>query len=274
MIERDALITQITDLGEDYFSIEASCPDMTPLARPGHFLNVLIKDQTDVLLRRPLAFFDVDGELIKLFIKRVGRGTGWLSQRKSGDVLSLVGPLGKGLFEERGARRIIMVAGGVGLAPLYYFLTTHRNTSFQKVMFYGARSGDKIFYQNELRSLTDECYFVTDDGTLGAQGRVTEELERYFEQCGVSDDDLIMACGPNFMLKAVVAIADRYDVACQLSLESYMGCGAGVCLSCVLPARNYEHDGERFFKLCTEGPVIDSKRIDPIFFEESYATHY
>ena len=265
MIKVQSKITSVTHLGDDYAVVELHCPQVAPLCKPGHFVNIRCDK---VLLRRPIAVLDVEGEVIKFFIQKTGEGTRWITSRKPGDILDIVGPLGKGLFETNNAKRVILVAGGVGLAPLYYYLSDAKKYNIETLLFYGARTAGRIFFQHELMKLADRCVFVTEDGTMGKKGRVTDELKRFYFESGAGSADMIMACGPKFMLREVVAFADSEDVPCQVSLESYMGCGAGVCLSCVIPAKKHEYEAEVYIKLCTDGPVLDSKLIDNTFFEE------
>jgi dihydroorotate dehydrogenase electron transfer subunit len=254
-----ASIASVRELGSAYFFIEACCPHIAKHARPGHFINVRCGS---VLLRRPLAVFSVDGSSIGIFFKAQGKGTSWLAQRRAGEEIDILGPLGKGLFDENNAKRVILVAGGVGLAPLYFYLKYNFHSGAKKILFYGARNANTIFFQNELIDMTDECFFVTEDGSLGEKGLVNEELRRYFLTYSPQDGDLIMTCGPNAMIKEIISFAESENIPCQVSLESYMGCGCGVCLSCVIPAENPEQAGESYFRLCTEGPVVDSKKID------------
>jgi dihydroorotate dehydrogenase electron transfer subunit len=273
VIQTRAIVTNIRDLGADYFLLEVESPEIAGASKPGHFVNVLIQDSARVVLRRPIAVFDVKSNRVQLLVKSIGEGTRWISLREPGDVVNLLGPLGKGLFDKTDAKRVIMVAGGVGLAPLYYYLTYYKELNIKTVLFYGARNAKSILFQNELLELTDECVFVTEDGSLGEKGLVTDELRRYYLEHGTAEGDVVFACGPKFMLKQVVDFADAEHIECFVSLESFMGCGAGVCLSCVIPARHYSQDGDKYFKLCTDGPVINSNIIDKRYFEESYAGH-
>jgi len=267
LISVGATILSISGLGEDYFFLEAECPDIVSLPQPGNFVNLRIGDSSGILLRRPLGIFDIEGKSIKFFFKRLGKGTSWLADRRPGEKLDLIGPLGKGIFNPGNAKRIIVVAGGTGIAPLHYFLKYYRNHPSQKILFYGARTKNRIFFQNELLAIAGKCVFVTEDGKLGEMGLVSEELKRYYLTFGPGENDLIIACGPKPMLKEVVEFAELERIACQVSLESYMGCGTGVCLSCVVPAKSYNNAGQSFFRLCTEGPVVDSGIIDKKFFE-------
>ena len=268
MFQAKSVLENIKALGEDYYLLELNCPEIAKIARPGHFVNVRITGVQFVILRRPLAVFDVTGSTIKFFMKVAGRGTQWMSQLRPGKELDIVGPLGKGLFEINFAKRIILVAGGVGLAPLYYFLSYYNNENVEKILFYGARKNSHLFFQNELISLTDQCYFVTEDGSLGEKGMVNEELRKFFLLSEPRSDDLIMTCGPNPMIKEIVKFAHSEKIACQVSLESYMGCGTGVCLSCVVPSNDVLDEGEKYFQVCCEGPVVDSRRIDESFFDK------
>ncbi|MCD6461082.1 dihydroorotate dehydrogenase electron transfer subunit, partial [bacterium] len=123
MFQTKAVLKNISELGSDYFLLELNCPDIAKSALPGHFVNIRVTGVPSVILRRPLAVFDVSGNVLKLFMKVAGKGTKWISQCRQGTEFDMIGPLGKGLFEINSHRRIILVAGGVGLAPLYYFLT-------------------------------------------------------------------------------------------------------------------------------------------------------
>ncbi|MCD6460788.1 dihydroorotate dehydrogenase electron transfer subunit, partial [bacterium] len=152
--------------------------------------------------------------------------------------------------------------------PLYYFLTYNKNKNIEKILFYGARESSHIYFQNELISLTDKCYFVTEDGLLGEKGMVNEELRKFFILSEPRGDDLIMACGPKPMIKEIINFAHSEKIKCLVSLESYMGCGTGVCLSCVVPSNDLLEAGEKYFQVCCEGPVVDSRRINPDFFEK------
>ena len=259
MNQTSATITAIRDLGAGYFHLETTCPEIAQQAQPGHFINVRCES---VLLRRPLAVFSVDASTIGIFFKACGKGTSWLSQRRAGDQINIVGPLGKGLFEENNAKRVILVAGGVGLAPLYFYLQYNQKSPAKKILFYGARNAQTVFFQNELLDMADESYFVTEDGSLGEKGLVNEELRRFYLTEEPQDGDVVMTCGPNAMIKTIISFAESENLPCQVSLESYMGCGCGVCLSCVIPAADPNQEGESYFRLCTEGPVVDSKRID------------
>ncbi|MCB1196378.1 dihydroorotate dehydrogenase electron transfer subunit [bacterium] len=267
MIVSQSSVVSVTSLSADYFVIAFDAPQIAPLCKPGHFLNFRIENNYDILLRRPMAVFDVDGSIVKSLIKVVGKGTRWLSQRRVGDQLNVIGPLGNGFFDAQNARRIFIVAGGVGLAPLYFYLKKARSFSVETIFFYGARTANHLLFIDDLQEFSTQCVFITEDGSFGEKGLSTDILESYCEKVNLSaQNDIVMSCGPNPMLFRVAQFAESKQIPCQVSLESYMGCGGGVCLSCVIPARSYEQDGQAFFKLCTDGPVIDSRRIDMKFF--------
>lgn len=260
MIQTMAEVVGIENLGNGYVVLSTECSEIAKDAVPGHFVNIKINGVPDVLLRRPICIFCVDGDIVKFFVKLVGKGTEWLGSRSIGDKIDMIGPLGKGVFNDDGAERVVLVAGGVGLAPLFYYLTYNKKSDKKTVLFYGARTKEEICFKGELAELVDEVFFSTEDGSLGEKGFVTDAINK--ASLDFTKDDLMMICGPKPMLKSVIAFAESVKVSCQVSLENYMGCGTGVCLSCAIPVLEYDSEGQRYRRVCADGPVMDSSIID------------
>ena len=257
MIQTTAKVVEAKKFSNGFAVVSVRCPQIAKDALPGHFVNILAEP---VFLRRPIGIFDVQGDIVKFFVKIVGKGTEWLADRSEGDSLDMIGPLGKGIFDDQKAERVILVAGGVGLAPLFFYLTHNDKSDKKKILFYGARTKEEICFVDELGELTDYLFFATEDGSFGEKGFVTDSMRNV--SLDFKEGDLIMTCGPKPMLKSVIDFSESVGVTCQVSLENYMGCGTGVCLSCAIPVLDYDSDGQKYRRVCADGPVMDSSIID------------
>lgn len=250
----DAEIIKNERLSDDIFLMTAHAPDIAVAAQPGQFcmLSVNGNNRSDPLLRRPLSIFDTaDNGDISFLYKVIGRGTAVLSQKKNGDSLKILGPLGKGFrLEHIGPR--ILAGGGMGVVPLH-FLAKRLKSSFSVIL--GAKTMNEIlpimatFETSAMRLLV-----ATEDGSLGERGLVTTLLEKELK---VHGRGLIQTCGPWPMMRAVHSLAIKFETACEVSLEARMACGIGACLGCAVKKciGGYLH-------VCKDGPVTDSTEID------------
>lgn len=257
-----------TEVSPGYFRMRMTAPPPLLSCRPGEFLMLRIADSLDPLLRRPFGIFDVGTfqtpytdcgtqTWLEILYKVVGKGTRKLSLLHGGDTLDILAPLGRGFMVEEGGE-LILVGGGIGLAPLHF--VARRYADSRKVRLYaGGRTREDILCITEFERLGVETYVATDDGSLGERGFVTEVLSRDLENRG--EGGTIMACGPMPMLAAVSRIAAEQGVPCQVSLEGYMACGVGACLGCVVPGRNHSPETPDYRCVCKEGPVFPSTEI-------------
>jgi dihydroorotate dehydrogenase electron transfer subunit len=265
-----SLILANVEVSPGYWRMRMTAPPAACQAMPGQFVMVRVRDAIDPLLRRPFGIFDLGTFVteftdcgrqtyLEILFKVVGKGTAILSALQPGDHLDILGPLGKGFIPGAPAGEKILVGGGIGLPPLYY-LATQLVAESRVRLFAGGRTKEDILCITEFERLGVETYVATDDGTLGDRGLVTEVLERHLDALG--GDATLFACGPVPMLKAVAAIAERRQIACQVSLEAAMACGMGACLGCVIPGRHHDPPGTPDFRcVCKEGPVFDSREI-------------
>ncbi len=237
----------------------------TPVIYPGQFVMLRVSKGLDPLLRRPFGIYDVldaekkgqglSGEGIEILYRVKGRGTAIMSGWSEGDEVDLLGPLGRGFPGPEKEARAVMVAGGVGIAPLYLLA----RTVDKGVFLFGARSRDEASLAADLNKLSIESKVATEDGSTGVKGLVTDLLEEELEEGGA----VVYACGPTGMLKAVAAIAERRRVRCFVSLEKHMACGMGACLGCAVKDMEKE---THYRMVCSDGPVFDSKSIDWEYF--------
>ncbi len=233
-------------------------------AIPGQFVMLRLPSQTDPLLRRPFSIHRLieseNGILqgIELLYKVVGRVTKLLSFCQPGDNLDVLGPLGRGFFLPQDSKRIYMVAGGIGVAPIIFLATYLYKKQFDLSLckiFLGGRSKTDILCEADMALLNLPVYVTTDDGSMGDQCLITHPLEIHSRE---NPPDVIMACGPKGMLACVAGIADSLNIPCMVSLESVMACGIGACLGCAVDGKDMNN---RRLHACMDGPVMDSRKV-------------
>jgi len=194
--------------------------------------------------------------------KVVGKGTTFLSQRKKGEEIDLIGPLGKG-FEIKDLKpqsRVILVAGGMGVAPLIFLgeklaKLKIKNEKLKINIFIGAKNSREILCQEEFEQLGAEVEIATEDGSLGYQGLVSDLLKSKLSTMDYGPSTFLYACGPKAMLKEVAFISQKYKIPGQVSLEQFMGCGIGACHCCVVRTK------QGYQRVCKEGPVFSADQI-------------
>ena len=222
-------------LGMAVVSMEA--PEIAASVRAGQFVNL---GMAGPFLRRPFSVYRVDGERIEVVLKAVGVGTAELLAMRPGDVVSCLGPLGRGFDLEAGPRTALLLSGGLGVAPMPLAAREAEALGMRVTWVHGARSAQELCSEAE----GDEVIFATDDGSRGFAGTAV---------AAAPDGELVLACGPNRMLAAV---AERWPEA-RVAVETYMGCGTGVCLGCAVPLKAGGYD-----RACKEGPVYRAATVD------------
>jgi dihydroorotate dehydrogenase electron transfer subunit len=241
-----------TDL---YFRVIVRAPQIAPLVQPGQFAHVRILPLKHALLRRPFSIFQVSGDTLSILYKTIGQGTEVLSRMRPREDLSMIGPIGHGFtVPQPGGALPLLVAGGYGMAAL--FLLAQRSPQ-KGIAFVGGRRRVDILCEEEFRALGWEVRVTTEDGSHGEKGLVTHALAAELRQRRPGRK--LFACGPTPMLKAVGQLATEFDLPAELSLDEHMGCGIGVCLTCVVPIK--KNDGWEYQRTCTEGPVFDSRQV-------------
>ncbi len=255
MVEQTAQIVSNERDTDLYFRVVVRAPQIAPLVQPGQFVHVRILPLKQALLRRPFSVFQVSDGTLSLLYKTVGQGTEVLSRMRPGEELSLIGPLGHGFTVPRpGGEVPLLVAGGYGMAAL--FLLAQRSPQ-KGIVFVGGRRRVDILCETEFRALGWEVRVTTEDGSHGQKGVVTEALLAELKRRAPGRK--LFACGPTPMLKAVGQLAAEHNLPAELSLDQHMGCGIGVCLTCVVPVKTA--GGWEYQRTCTEGPVFDFRRI-------------
>ena len=270
-----AAILENEKIARDTYRLRLKCPSIARQMLPGQFVMLRLPESDDPLLGRPLALYDVvvdaSGESMGLDIVYlvVGAMTGRLAECQPGGQLEAWGPLGNG-FSPRACGHLVMVAGGIGQTP-FLALAKERlgkqrfgdppraaSTVARTTLCYGARSAEYLAGVDDFAAVGVDVLTSTDDGSAGHHGLVTALLETVFGES--SDDCRVVCCGPEPMMEATARIAAARDVPCEVSLETPMACGIGICFSCV--AKVLGPDGAWDYKrTCVDGPVFDANRI-------------
>lgn len=244
-----------------YWTISLSAPEIAERAHAGQFINVAV-GATSTLLRRPFSISKVTRQgpaagTVDFVFDAHGPGTEWLADRTAHEVLDVVGPLGNAFPLPKQKVPCLLVGGGYGVAPLFMLAEDLRKEGLRVDMIVGAATQERIFNAIEAKRITASVTFTTDDGSFGEKGRVTDVLEKVTRDCGTQ---VVYACGPMPMLRAVAEACMELGIPCQVAVEEHMACGVGICWTCVVPTRT--KDGElRMKRSCIDGPVFNGSKV-------------
>lgn len=239
-------------IAKGIFDLTIKCPEIAEITKTGQFAQVSAEG---FFLRRPISICDIDKEkgTIRLVFEVRGKGTDKISELNKGDSIDIIAPLGNG-FKVLDGKKAICIGGGIGTPPMVGIAKEYGKNA---TVISGFRSANAVILQDDFKAQGNETILCTDDGTSGIHGFVTDALK---EKLQTEKPDIIYACGPMPMLKAVVTIAEEYGIESQVSLEQRMACGVGACLVCV--CRTVKDGKEIFSHVCTDGPVFDGKEVD------------
>ena len=273
MLDKKVTVKNITDLGRRNYLLTLRTPEQARLVRPGQFVMLKCAESVEgnPLLRRPFTVFDIHRHArsrrpagVDLLVKDVGVGTHRLVQSRPGQTLYCLGPQGRG-FQISGEMRnrtgiACLVAGGVGIAPLYLLAQTLLAHHVKPVLFYGGANVADLVLREYFERLGMDTFYATEDGSHGETGFVTLPLAPFLKK-HARKNVRVYACGPWGMMKAVHALCVPYNIQCEVSLEARMGCSLGACLGCVFRSRDHQGD-EQYLRVCQDGPVLNSRLID------------
>jgi dihydroorotate dehydrogenase electron transfer subunit len=250
-------------VGPEYYRIGLTCHHGYKDAKPGQFVMLRFPGGITPFLRRPFSIHKlISGNSqtvgIELLYKVVGEGTKKLSMIQVGDIVDILGPLGNGFSFFHQYKTVYIAAGGIGVAPLVFLATYLRNKGVDTAkceVFLGGRSKDDLLCGDEFKDIGMKLQVTTDDGSEGDQCFITHPLEIAAKE---GRPDVIYACGPLEMLTCVLDIAKKYQVPCQVSIETAMACGMGACLGCAVEKKGLE---KAYLHACLDGPVFDADII-------------
>jgi dihydroorotate dehydrogenase electron transfer subunit len=267
VLQRRAAVVENVRLARDTYRVRLDCPELAAAIRPGQFMMLRLPGNNDPLLGRPFALYDtvIDAggtpAAIDVVYLVVGKVTGRLATLRPGEQLEVWGPLGNGFADLSGLDDVALVAGGIGQTPFLAYVRELLGTrgyggrpARRQVgrvrLYYGVRTADLAAGVDDFRAAGAEAHLASDDGTLGFRGFVTQLLATH------PPPQRLVGCGPEPMLLALAKQARAWDVPCDVSLETPMACGLGVCFSCVTKVRTPD-GGWDYKRVCVDGPVFD-----------------
>jgi dihydroorotate dehydrogenase electron transfer subunit len=246
-------VTGVEKLTATVYALHFESPYITEHVRPGQFVNIRVENTFTPLLRRPFSIARKEGTTATILFDVVGEGTKLLSEKKRGDMLDVLGPLGTPYTMPDKDSTAILVAGGLGMAPMPLLTQALHAGGIDKIhTFLGARTKEYLVDYK----LTNVQY-ATDDNSMGYSGTVVSLVEEWLE-AGYPERARVFACGPNPMLKALQIALQRRHIPGQVSLECVMACGVGICQGCPVETVG---NTQRYRLVCKEGPVFDIQSV-------------
>lgn len=250
-VKMKAVVKSQEKLASDIYSLTLYAPEIAKEAKAGQFVSVYSKDGSK-LLPRPISLCEIEKVTgsIRLVYRVVGFGTKEFSDLKADETIEIMGPLGNG-FDKKD-KRAILIGGGIGIPPM---LELAKELKCEKSIIAGFR--DETFLMGDLEK-HGTVYVASEDGKTGVQGNVLDAIREY----GI-EGDIIYACGPTPMLRAIKEYAVTNDIEAQLSLEEKMACGIGACLACVCQSKEVDgHSHVHNKRICKDGPVFDAREVE------------
>jgi len=283
MIQTKAKVIKNIEVAPKYYKIALSCSPIAKDANAGQFVAIKITDSYEAFLRRPFSIHKLSGPGIEILYEIVGKGTEILSQKKAGEYLDIIGPLGNGfnyksqvtpspsLGTPFGRSSPVLVAGGMGVAPLLFLAeklvtrsgghslafardSLRSQVTRKPLVLIGVKTRSDVLCEKEFRKLGCNVKIATDDGSKDFRGYVSDLLKKVLSTID-HRPSTIYACGPRPMLKETAAISKKYNIPAQVSLEEHMACGIGACLGCAVNTK------QGYKRVCQDGPVFDADEI-------------
>ena len=256
-----AKIIKKEEIIKNIFKFKIEAKEIVKNANPGQFIEIKVNDSIEPFLRRPISIYNMDKNLgILEFIFQVkGKGTALLATKQEGDLIDIIGPLGKGIFNFLEYNNIAIIGGGIGVFPLYE-LAKEANTNSKEINTYlGFRNKDFVLLEKEFKKVSNNLIITTDDGSYSNKGFAIDFLRRDIDEKKI---ECIFACGPLPMLKAIKNLASEKNIPCQISLEELMACGLGVCLGCAVKKATSSNENPQYMHVCKAGPVFDANDVE------------
>lgn len=242
-------VIKAEEIKRGIFDFTLFYPEFARNAKPGQFVHIQVPGHT---LRRPISICSANPKdgTFRIIFQVKGEGTETLSEMFPGQFLSILAPLGNGFTIDKAYGKVLVIGGGIGVPPLLYAAQCSEG-SVSAIL--GFRNRDLVILEKDFRDTGADVKIATDDGSYGYHGLVTDLMNK-------ENPDIIYACGPKQMLKAVAAQAQKRNILCEISLEQRMACGIGACLGCSCRLRD-DAGNEYMGQVCSLGPVFDSRKV-------------
>lgn len=255
MFLENCQIIENKKIDSKYYLMRVKSEKMCPASKPGQFFMIRCNSGL-AILRRPISLHNVvaSENILEFYYEVKGKGTEEFSKLLPGEILNIQGPLGTGFNTEHRDKTLLLIGGGMGMAPMKYLLNTLLEKGNRVIFIPGGRDASalKILENFNLENPILETHIMSDDGSAGKKGNVIEKMREIIREKHI---DMIFSCGPHRMMELVGEIANEKEIPCQISLEERMACGVKACVGCSIKTL----DGMK--KVCHDGPVFDSKII-------------
>ena len=240
-------------LSPKYWRLSFDAPNLAAEVKPGQFVHIRTnEDGLEPFFRRPFSVYRARKH-VEIFYDVIGPGTRLLASKKKGDTLDVLGPLGTPFcLPPEGTRQVVMIAGGIGVAPMQILSDLLKNKKYDLVLLYGGRDRGHVYPMQEFKDNGVKVHIATDDGSVGIKGRVSVLFDKIDKNPGKS---FIYTCGPNPMMKAVQAFAGEHHIAGQAACEEIMACALGACLGCSIETKH------GFKTVCYDGPAFNLDEV-------------
>lgn len=247
---------------EGIYRLRFECPKLARNSRPGQFINVHVTDSYTPLLRRPFSIHRAEAGWIEILFDVRGKGTWLLSQVQPNEFLNILGPLGNTFTIDVNKTNNLFVGGGLGIAPFLFLCQYFQHERITLTGFYGVKTKKQFCCLDDFAALNVPLHFSTEDGSHGFKGFITETLEDYvMSQLDDTDKSVIFACGPPAMLRTIQNLSEKWEIETQVSLETMMACGFGICFGCVVEKRNRKPGEDKYQLVCKNGPIFRGQEV-------------
>jgi len=253
------------EVAPNIYLIKLKAPKIVQDALPGQFIHIKCSTDHYPLLRRPLSIHRIDKEKGEIYIlfQVVGEGTKLLIQKEVGDNLDILGPIGNGFNIFPKSKKIMIIGGGIGVAPLLALCEESTRQGKEVRVLIGALKKELVIGEENFRKSGAKVDVATDDGSYKHKGLVTDLLEGNIREGWLADQ--IFACGPKLMLKKIVEVSLDTHIDCQVSLEERMACGIGACLGCVCKVKTKDKKEDKvkyeYKRVCVDGPIFEGSEV-------------
>ena len=252
MKEEKCTVIENRNINKKYFFMKLEAPHISTHSKPGNFIMLAASNTFAPLLKRPFGIFTAKPPFIWIYYEVIGKGTELISNLKPNDPVNTIGPLGNS-FPPLENKNVLMIGGGRGIAPIFYAVQNYASTN-NTFLIYGAKSKEDLNLLEEIKALPlKKVFLYTDDGSSGKKGFVTTDIREIIKKNKI---DVTVSCGPDAMFHNLYHTIKDVGSENYVSMEALMGCGFGICYSCVVKTIK-----EDYKKVCTDGPVFKMEEI-------------
>ena len=254
MFLEDGIIINNIQISNDKYLLRIKSKESYKHSKAGQFF--MLKSNT--FLRRPISLHYIDNDILEFYYQVKGEGTEYLSKLKENDTISIQGPLGNGFDTNINNKKILIVAGGMGIAPIKLLIEKLNNSNNSITLIMGGADSSAIKIMDRFDTNNTDLHITTDDGSVGDKCNTVDKTKELLKE---KTFDIIYTCGPTVMMKALIKVAKENNILCYASLEERMACGVNACLGCNIEIKD-EKSGYILKKVCHDGPVFNAELLN------------